>query len=192
MSGLRSRGGTMPSVAIRELARDVQARKADALDAAGDLAVSTLVDVLSTPGRGRLRQQGLKTAGSATKPRKVKGVLTGRRTSIAGATRASAPGDPPAPDSGALRSSAAKERVGDTGMRVGVRMKYGAYLEHGTSCRGPRRGRGKLGARAGPGAIAPRPFLARTVERLRTLLGPAVRAVFDRAVFARGGVGGRR
>lgn len=47
-------------------------------------------------------------------------------------TRASAPGEAPAVQTGKLRSSLATERVKEKHYRVGTNLKYGKYLERGT------------------------------------------------------------
>ena len=66
--------------------------------------------------------------------------------------QASAPGEPPAPDTGALRNSVGQEIVGGI-LRVGVGMPYGPFLEFGTLTEG--------------GAIAPRPFMRPALESVK-------------------------
>lgn len=51
--------------------------------------------------------------------------------------QASAPGEPPAVDTGALRSSIGHEVIGDV-LRVGSALDYSAYLEFGTPKMEPR------------------------------------------------------
>jgi HK97 gp10 family phage protein len=68
---------------------------------------------LSHPGTGRVYKRG--------------GVLH----------QASAPGEPPAVDTGALRNSIGHEAVGDV-LRVGSGLDYSAYLEFGTPKMEPR------------------------------------------------------
>jgi hypothetical protein len=83
---------------------------------------------------------------------------------------ASAPGEPPAPDTGVLRASV-HSGVIDGEMRVGVRARYAAALEFGTATAG----------KSGHVTIAPRPFmrpaLAKALDRMRLV----VRAALDRA-----------
>jgi HK97 gp10 family phage protein len=83
---------------------------------------------LSKPGTGRLYERGRTTH------------------------QASAPNEPPAPDTGALRSSVGSEVVGGV-LRVGVGMPYAPYLEFGTLDAG--------------GAIAPRPFMRPAYESVK-------------------------
>lgn len=73
--------------------------------------------------------------------------IASRRT-LTGLHRASAPGEPPAPDTGTLRRSAFVERTGN-GVRVGVAMAYARALEFGTTSAGKSRRT----------TILPRPFM---------------------------------
>jgi HK97 gp10 family phage protein len=57
--------------------------------------------------------------------------------SVAGPS-ASRPGSPPHKQTGRLRASIAWELVGDDRARVGTNVKYGRYLELGTSRMSPR------------------------------------------------------
>lgn len=68
---------------------------------------------LSQPGTGRLYKRGKKEH------------------------RASAPGEPPTPDTGTLRNSIGTEYVDGAGY-VGTHLKYGRYLEYGTETIKPR------------------------------------------------------
>lgn len=63
--------------------------------------------------------------------------------------QASAPGEPPATDTGALVNSIGSERVKPMLHRVNVHAEYAAYLEYGTS------------------RMAPRPFLQPSFEEQR-------------------------
>jgi hypothetical protein len=83
-----------------------------------------------------------------------------RRDVLTGLHRASKPGDPPAPDTGALKRSAFVERVG-AGARVGVAMAYGPALELGTT----RAGRSRRTV------ILPRPFMRPALAMIRARLG---------------------
>jgi len=78
--------------------------------------------------------------------------------------QASAPGEPPAPDTGALRNSVGQEVVGNA-LRIGVGMPYAPFLEFGTIGEG--------------GFIAPRPFmrpaLAAARERMTGVVVSEVR-----------------
>lgn len=66
--------------------------------------------------------------------------------------QASAPGEPPAVDTGALRNSVGQEVTGNV-LRVGVAMPYGPFLEFGTITEG--------------GFIEPRPFMRPALEAVR-------------------------
>lgn len=124
---------------------------------------------MSTPGRGRTCQR--------------KGVQH----------RASAPGDPPAVDTGQLRAGVAIVPAGDSSLRVGPTAEYAAALEYGTLApargrslrfrRGPQINRKALAAtlrranafslarsvqaRGRQGGIAPRPYMDRSAEIAR-------------------------
>ena len=89
---------------------------------------------------------------------------------LTGLHRASAPGEPPAPDTGTLRRSAFIERT-DRGVRVGVAMPYAAALEFGTT----RAGRDRKTV------ILPRPFLRPALAQIRTTLGPVFTESIKRA-----------
>ncbi|HPE48701.1 MAG TPA: hypothetical protein PLR76_09895 [Hyphomonas sp.] len=93
-------------------------------------AQAITVDLLSQPGSGRLYRKG-------------KGTVH----------RASAPGEPPAPNTGRLRQAAATgaEVIGTTGI-VSVNTEYAAALEYGTE------------------RMAPRPFLSRLPEYAQRLI----------------------
>ena len=84
----------------------------------------------------------------------LKETLTGQRSGrvyIRGgrAHQASAPGEPPAVDTGTLRNSVAGAMVGDLTAVVGVGAPYAHFLEFGTR------------------KMAPRPYFLPSVERVR-------------------------
>lgn len=87
-----------------------------------------------------------------------------KRNILTGLHRASAPGDPPAPDTGTLRRSAFIERT-ETGVRVGVAMAYAAALEFGTT----RAGRNRKTV------ILPRPFMRPALAAVQSQLGSVFR-----------------
>lgn len=95
----------------------------------------------------RLNAQRRRAADGLNTSRLTLADIRSRRT-LTGLHRASAPGEAPAPDTGALRRSAFVERTA-TGVRVGVAMPYGRALEFGTS------GAGRFRRTT----ILPRPFM---------------------------------
>lgn len=93
-------------------------------------------------------------------------LLTPGRGRMYGKHQASAPGDPPAPDSGTLQRSITHEAVNETTVRVGTNIIYAELLEFGTLPRGgtsTKAGRGGLGSRLG--GIAPRPHARPALAR---------------------------
>ena len=88
----------------------VTARIQMALHAAADDLINEWQDVLNTPGEGKIYRRH----------------------------QASKPGDPPAPDTAALRQSIDKEEMDDGSIRVGTGLDYGRHLEFGTAHIDPR------------------------------------------------------
>lgn len=126
-----------------------------ALDEIGAIVETEMKRMLTTPGRGRLRGGDQLGAGSF---RRVKGSLKRvksgvPRTKIDIANRASAPGDPPAPDTGALLSSVTHEVVDSDTVRIGSNLEYAEPLEYGTVSAG----------RGHRTVILPRPFIRPSV-----------------------------
>lgn len=138
-----------------------------ALGAAGLVLQAAIKEELSTPGTGRIRRGETQRAGrGAFRTKQVAAPLalvpvpeqTARRmvtrgvprTNIGGASRASAPGMPPAADTGALRNSIDTEWDPEERVQyVGTNMEYAAALNNGTT-------------NAGKGhttVILPRPFM---------------------------------
>lgn len=90
----------------------------EALKASAVVFDGTIKRVLNTPGRGKIRRK-------QTKKRK-------KSTFIGKATRASAPGDPPAPDTGSYRRSWGFGFVRPGVIRMGTPDVRGLPLEFGT------------------------------------------------------------
>jgi phage gpG-like protein len=86
-------------------------------------------------------------------------LLTPGRGRMYGTHQASAPGDPPAPDTATMQRSITHQPIDESTLRVGTNIKYAAHLEFGTlprkSQKKPVAGRGRLGSRLG--GVAPRP-----------------------------------
>lgn len=147
MGHLTAPGGRDAGDAIRRDVGQLFSRVSPGLQRAALVLEAQWKTVLLTPGRGR----------------------------VYGRHQASAPGEPPAPDSGTLQRSVTHEALSEAVVRVGTNVEYAPLLEFGTLPRGrkanPRSGRGRLGSRLG--GIAPRPH-ARPAERMAE---PAMTAV---------------
>jgi phage gpG-like protein len=118
-----------------ELRRDARL----ALQAGAVVLQQAVVDKYSTPGTGRVYEK-----------------YNPRRTH-----QASSPGDPPAPDTGALRNSVQITQT-ERGYRVGTNLEYAPPLEYGT----PR--------------IAPRPAWRPAIDESRERMGAAIVATLNR------------
>ena len=162
--GFFSESGVDPRYGLRALYDRVYDAKEEFLDAAAIALVRQTKVELSTPGRGRVY----------LKPRfhrDGRRMRTKRGALMFIKHRASAPGDPPAVDTGNLRGSITFERVTKplganvtggapritTARRVGTNVEYGPYLEFGT----PR--------------VAARPFLEPAVRKVSVALGRQLR-----------------
>lgn len=184
----RSGSGGPIDGALARFANDVRARQPSAVNA---LAVALKAEIqlqLSKPGQGRYYAKLAQTSGAPTDPsftkrrarnRRLNAVRTAyarnlntgsikfgdisRRNVLTGLHRASKPGDPPAPDTGALKRSAFIERTAK-GARVGVAMAYGVPLEFGTT----RAGRSRNVV------ILPRPFMRPALAAVRAQFGDVV------------------
>ena len=120
------------------------------------LLLAAIREELSKPGSGRVYLiPVVKRDGSLRKTKK--GKTSYRRH------RASAPGEPPAVNTGELRRGATMGLVGGK-MRVGVTAKYGPYLDRGT----PR--------------LKPRPFMAPALARARPAMDDEVVAALRQEV----------
>lgn len=117
------------------------------LTGASLILVENWKEMLSRPGTGRLRrgQTDRKGAGSFVHTSFAETGKTRRmvrrgvpRTDISRADRASAPGEPPAPDTGALRASIQYEPSETEPYRVGTNSEYAEPFEFGTPTIAPR------------------------------------------------------
>lgn len=154
-----------------KIKRDIPAT----LEKIGVIIEAEIKTLLLTPGRGRLRHNNAARPDRLGKGsyRTVKGALKRvkrgvPRTNIDLTNRASAPGDPPAPDTGQLQRSITHEVQGDS-VRIGSPLEYAEPLEFGSLPRGggtnKKAGRGELGSLVG--GIAPRPFIRPGVDNTR-------------------------
>lgn len=150
-----------------------------AVQRAGLILQGAIKTTLSQPGRGRLyKSRGVtsKLARNGTKKRARQ------------MHQASAPGDPPAVDTGYLRASVVLNPQADGTVHVGPAAEYAAALEYGTVRpqravgirKGPSVNRKHLAnvlrkasasrslvssvARKGTGRLAPRPFMQRSLD----------------------------
>jgi HK97 gp10 family phage protein len=144
-------------------------RFATAVKAGAQLAVARAAVILkagiqqelSQPGSGRFyaRRKG---GGAVAKALNAGGDVGAVGKGVTKVHRASAPGEPPAPDTGTLKRSAFIESAGPNTVRVGVATEYAIPLEYGT----PR--------------MAPRPFMRPALDKanaaLRGALGDALKA----------------
>jgi hypothetical protein len=179
--GWVSESGADPSVGLVALVNRVdRARRASLLGMG--LALERQIKVeLSKPGRGRVYLR----KGSAGKVRldaagRVR-ALSGRFATKMGKGRhvASAPGDPPAVDKGALRSSVGHELEDLRGsVRVGTNSVYAEPLEKGTTSAGKSR----------RVVILPRPFMAPAVEKVRAAFNGIITSMLRGAGDPKGGV----
>lgn len=138
-----------------------------AVTAAAEELEGDIKETLSTPGRGKFRKKELKRKGAGAyridpKTGKRKRIKRGAARVELG-TRASAPGDPPAPDTGRLRNSVAYsiEKTGATEVTatVGPNVEYGRAQELGDPSNTWPNGT--------PAPVAPRPYLRPTLQRNR-------------------------
>lgn len=134
---------------------DVHLKRDAAIAAIGLVLQNQIKNQLSTPGQGRIRQRLARRVGKLGR--------RGARTNIARAGRASAPGESPAPDTGALRNSILYHA--DHGVHiVGTDQVQAAALEFGTNRAG--RGRGTT--------ILPRPYFRPALEKAREAMGKTI------------------
>jgi len=139
-SALRSTGFNSVTGALAEQLAKVAAARKEMLTAAGLELVSQWKQELSTPGTGIEYARGAKTH------------------------IASAPGQPPAPDTGALRNSIQMEYDEMRSvMRVGTNIVYAAPLEFGT----------KTAGRGHHTVIAPRPAARPALAKAQARMGTA-------------------
>ncbi len=164
---------------LRDITAALQAAHPKAVQRAALVLQGAIKQTLSQPGRGRLYKSRGVTAKLARK---------GTKKRARQMHQASAPGDPPAIDTGFLRGSVVLNPQSDGTVRVGPAAHYAAALEYGTlrpvrgmgMRRGPSVDRKHLArvlrkasasralvasvARKGTGRIKPRPFMQRSLD----------------------------
>lgn len=163
--------------AIDALVSGVKDARATVLTGASLALVERTKEMLSRPGTGRLRrsQTDRKGRGSFVHTSFAETGQTKRmvrrgipRTDISRADRASAPGEPPAPDLGTLRASIQYEPHDKDPYRVGTNVEYAAALEFGA----PK--------------IAPRPFMRPVLEIAKAEMKERVTMVLKTSVRSKG------
>ena len=149
-------GGARDAAAgFNSFLEDVHLKREGALAGIGLVLQNQIKNQLSTPGRGRIRQRLARRRGRLGR--------AGARTDISKAGRASAPGDSPAPDTGALRNSILYHA--DHGVHiVGTNQVQAAALEFGTSSAG----------RGHRTVILPRPYFRPALEKARVAMGKTI------------------
>lgn len=178
--GFRTGGGGDPLYALRQLGERVQKAKREMLVAAGLVLVRQIKVELSTPGTGRRYKRMRYGISQEIGSRRF---LNSRGRYIRASARfrshvASAPGQPPAVDAGALRGSIDID-ITRGGVRVGTNAQTAPWLEYGTK-----------GPEYTGGHIAARPFMRPAVKKVRTAMGEQLKGVLRRAV-TRGARGDR-
>jgi len=116
------------------------ARDAGLASAAEELVTEWKM-ILNQPGSGKMYARGsgfITTKGGTRRVVDVGG--SPGSPSRASAHRASAPGEPPAPDEGTLRNSIDRARMPNGSWRVGTGMRIGLALEYGVNVSGSQVG----------------------------------------------------
>jgi len=137
------------------------------LFAVGLTLEAAIKEEYSTPGQGRIRRRLVKYRRASK--------TAGARYDIARATRASAPGDPPAPDTGQLRNSVHTSWVAasaaghkDIGhVKVSTNAPQAAALEFGTTTAGASRNV----------TILPRPAWRPAIAKVKAAMGQQLAGV---------------
>lgn len=177
-----------PGDGLGQFAQQVMRGHPPAVAKAALMLKAEIVHQLSQPGRGRVyaraRQYGGRSGGPETARalqtrqsfnRRLRGVAASLNTGalamrdvgkafVRSLHRASRPGDPPAPDTGALKNSAFVQQV-DGGYLVGVAGAYARPLEFGG-----------LTGRTRTIVLAPRPFMRPALAAVGKRLGLVFRA----------------
>lgn len=135
--GGRGRGGMTTTIRLeggKELQDALKRASADVRAAASDAVLATALEL-----RGDVAKSVLRGAG---------GGVTYQKTNPKRTHTASAPGDPPATDTGRLASSIEFDQIGELTATVGSKLAYAAHLEYGTI------------------SMAARPFFRPAVEKI--------------------------
>ena len=171
--GLRSvAGGRDVSLGLRELAARLRENRKQTTLAILSVLQRQIVEELSTPGRGRQRAVSRAVYRKAMS-RKNKAAAFAKAQARAG--RASAPGDPPAPDTGKLRGSIQIEYDDTTRIgRCGTNDERAAPLNYGTR----RAGKGRKVV------ILPRPFMEPALKKAQGAMAQA--GALDLRLIVRG------
>lgn len=150
-----------PAKGAEKFLNSMLRKETKAIRAASLIFVRVIKQTLSRPGTGRIRVGGRNRVGRGSFNRNKAGKLVmvhrgAARTNIDPTNRASAPSEPPAPDTGVLRNSIDYELTSETTSRVGTNEVYAEPLEFGTT------------------RIAPRPFMRPSLATARPLMGAVI------------------
>lgn len=134
-----------------------------------------IVEMLGRPGTGRLYVKGQNPFGSARARRSAASTAIAEGSSIraVGYHRASAPGEPPAANTGNLRRNVvlAKPQIinekDKIGWFLGIAVKYGRALEYGY----PKR------------RLLPRPYVIPSIEKVKKEAPAMIKKALDAAGF---------
>lgn len=160
MIGFRNVGGALKG--FDEFTGQVKSLNPAGQRAIGLTLAAAVKEELSHPGQGRYRKGETKRQGRGSR-RKDGTVRTRGAPRVKLGSRASAPGDPPAPDSGALRNSVLYHD--QKGKKVvGVDQPQAPALEFGT----------KTAGKSHDVVILPRPFMRPAFQKVRDKLGAVV------------------
>lgn len=150
-----------PQVGAQKFLDKTLAKETRAIRAASLVFVGVIKEMLSHPGTGRVRVGGRNRVGRGSFNRNKAGKLVAvhrgaSRVNFDPTNRASAPGQPPAPDTAYLRNSIGYELTTETTSEVGTPVEYAQPLEFGTT------------------RIAPRPFMRPSYAIAAPLMGPVI------------------
>lgn len=160
MIGFRNVGNALKG--FDEFTGQVKSLNPKGRRAVGLTIAGAVKEELSHPGQGRFRKGETKRQGRGSR-RPDRTVRTRGAPRVKLGSRASAPGDPPAPDSGALRNSVLFHEQNGKDV-VGVDQPQAPGLEFGTKTAGKNHNV----------VILPRPFMRPAFQKVRDKLGAVV------------------
>ena len=126
-----------------------------------DIHARAQMAIMNPPKSGRIYELGEQQVSFKTKGGKDVS-FTARKGKASRLHQASAPGEAPATDTGALVNSAYTKKVADADYETGFTVEYAAPLEFGTA------------------RMAPRPYLRPAVEAVRDAFIRAIKRIVER------------